>query len=166
VLADFLAKHFTNPDLQGRMEAYELAYRMQSEVPGALDIDGEAEATREMYGMNDPVTASFGKRCLMARKLVEKGVRFVQLYTPSQSWDGHTEIVKNHTKNAAETDQPIAALIQDLKRRGLPDSTPLVWMGEFGRTPDMNPAGGRDHWGKGFTKLCLGGGVRDTYQSN
>lgn len=161
---DFLAKHFTNPDLQGRMDAYELAYRMQSEVPGALDIDGEPETTREMYGMNDPVTASFGKRCLMARKLVEKGVRFVQLYTPSQSWDGHTEIVKNHTKNAAETDQPIAALIQDLKRRGLLDSTLLVWMGEFGRTPD-NPAdlrkqAGRDHNTRAMTMWFAGGGVK------
>ena len=89
--------------------------------------------------MNDPVTESFGKRCLMARKMVEKGVRFVQLYTPSQSWDAHTEIVKNHIKNAAETDKPIAALIKDLKQRGLLDSTLVVWMGEFGRTPD-NPA--------------------------
>ena len=161
---DFLARHLTNPDLQGRMDAYELAYRMQSEVPGALDIDGEPEITREMYGMNDPVTASFGKRCLMARKLVEKGVRFVQLYTPSQSWDGHTEIVKNHTKNAAETDQPIAALIQDLKRRGLLDSTLLVWMGEFGRTPD-NPAdlrkqAGRDHNTRAMTMWFAGGGVK------
>jgi hypothetical protein len=118
---EFLERHFTNPDLQGRMQSYELAYRMQAEVPGVLDIAGEPEATREMYGMNDPVTESFGKRCLMARQLVEKGVRFVQLYTPSQSWDGHTEIVKNHTKNAAETDKPIAALIKDLKRRGLLD---------------------------------------------
>jgi hypothetical protein len=161
---EFLDKHFTNPDLQGRMQSYELAYRMQSEVPGVLDIAGEPEATREMYGMNDPVTESFGKRCLMARQLVEKGVRFVQLYTPSQSWDGHTEIVKNHTKNAAETDKPIAALIKDLKRRGLLDSTLLVWMGEFGRTPD-NPAdlraqAGRDHNTRAMTIWFAGGGVK------
>ena len=120
--------------------------------------------TREMYGLNDPVTESFGKRCLMARQLVEKGVRFVQLYTPSQSWDGHTEIVKNHTKNAAETDKPIAALLKDLKRRGLLDSTLVVWMGEFGRTPD-NPAdlrdkAGRDHNTRAMTIWMAGGGIK------
>ena len=91
---EFLNQHSSNPDLQGRIDAYELAYRMQAEVPGVLDITGESQETLEMYGLNDPVTESFGKRCLMARKLVEKGVRFVQLYTPSQSWDGHTEIGK------------------------------------------------------------------------
>jgi hypothetical protein len=161
---EFLSKHFTNPDLQGRMDSYELAYRMQAEAPGVLDITREAEATRDMYGLNDSVTESFGKRCLMARKLVEKGVRFVQLYTPSQSWDGHTEIIKNHTKNAAETDKPIAALIKDLKQRGLLDSTLLVWMGEFGRTPD-NPAdlrhkAGRDHNTRAMTIWFAGGGVK------
>jgi hypothetical protein len=161
---EFLAKHFTNPDLQARMDSYELAYRMQAEVPGTLDIASEPEATREMYGMNDPVTESFGKRCLMARKMVEKGVRFVQLYTPSQSWDGHTEIVKNHTKNAAETDKPIAGLLKDLKRRGLLDSTLVVWMGEFGRTPD-NPAdlrakAGRDHNTRAMTMWFAGGGSK------
>jgi hypothetical protein len=143
----YLEKHFTNPDLQGRMDAYEPAYRMQSEVPGVLDIEKESAATREMYGLNDATTESFGKRCLMARRLVEHGVRFVQLYTPSQSWDGHTEVAKNHAKNAKETDQPIAALIQDLKQRGLFDSTLLVWMGEFGRTPDC-PAENRERAGR------------------
>jgi hypothetical protein len=161
---EFLSKHPANPDLQGRIESYELAYRMQAEVPGVLDLAGESQDTLEMYGMNDPVTESFGKRCLMARKLVEKGVRFVQLYTPSQSWDGHTEIIKNHTKNAAETDKPIAALIKDLKRRGLLDSTLLVWMGEFGRTPD-NPAdlrdkAGRDHNTRAMTIWFAGGGTK------
>jgi len=161
---EFLAKHMTNPDLQGRMDSYELAYRMQAEVPGTLDIAAEPDATRELYGMNDPVTESFGKRCLMARKMVEKGVRFVQLYTPSQSWDGHTEIVKNHTKNAAETDKPIAALLKDLKQRGLLDSTLVVWMGEFGRTPD-NPAdlrdkAGRDHNTRAMTIWFAGGGIK------
>jgi hypothetical protein len=119
---------------------------------------------QKMYGMDDPVTESFGKRCLMARKMVEKGVRFVQLYTPSQSWDGHTEIVKNHTKNAAETDKPIAALLKDLKQRGLLDSTLVVWMGEFGRTPD-NPAdlrdkAGRDHNTRAMTIWFAGGGTK------
>jgi uncharacterized protein (DUF1501 family) len=146
------------------MDAYELAYRMQAEVPGVLDIEKESAATREMYGLNDVTTESFGKRCLMARRLVEHGVRFVQLYTPSQSWDGHTEVAKNHAKNAKETDQPIAALIQDLKQRGLFDSTLLVWMGEFGRTPDC-PAenrdrAGRDHNTKAMTIWFAGGGIK------
>ena len=156
--------HATNPDLQARMDAYELAYRMQAEVPGALDITGESQDTLEMYGLSDPVTESFGKRCLMARKLVEKGVRFIQLYTPSQSWDGHTGIVKNHTKNASETDKPTAALIKDLKRRGLLDTTLLLWMGEFGRTPD-NPAEmrdnpGRDHNTRAMTIWFAGAGIK------
>lgn len=161
---EYLSQHFTNPDLQARMDSYELAYRMQVEVPGTLDISSESEATKEMYGMKDPVTESFGKRCLMARKMVEKGVRFVQLYTPSQSWDGHTEIVKNHTKNAAETDKPIAALIKDLKQRGLLDSTLLLWMGEFGRTPDnladQRARAGRDHNTRAMTIWFAGGGVK------
>ena len=160
----FAEMHENNPDLQGRIDAYELAYRMQAEVPGVLDMAAEPAETLEMYGLNDPVTESFGKRCLMARQMVEKGVRFVQLYTPSQSWDGHTEIVKNHTKNAAETDKPIAALLKDLKRRGLLDSTLVVWMGEFGRTPD-NPAdlrnkAGRDHNTRAMTIWMAGGGVK------
>jgi len=161
---EYLQKHFTNPDLQGRMDAYELAYRMQAEVPGVLDIASEKETIRSMYGLDDPVTESFGKRCLMARRLVEHGVRYIQLYTPSQSWDGHTEIVKNHTKNAQETDKPIAALIKDLKQRGLLESTLLVWMGEFGRTPD-NPAdlrdkAGRDHNTRAMTIWFAGGGAK------
>ena len=160
----FAEMHEGNPDLQGRIDAYELAYRMQAEVPGVLDIAAEAEETLEMYGLRDSVTESFGKRCLMARQMVEKGVRFVQLYTPSQSWDGHTEIVKNHTKNAAETDKPIAGLLKDLKRRGLLDSTLVVWMGEFGRTPD-NPAdlrakAGRDHNTRAMTIWMAGGGTK------
>ena len=160
----FAEMHESNPDLQGRIDAYELAYRMQAEVPGVLDMAAEPAETLEMYGLNDPVTESFGKRCLMARQMVEKGVRFVQLYTPSQSWDGHTEIVKNHTKNAAETDKPIAALLKDLKRRGLLDSTLVVWMGEFGRTPD-NPAdlrnkAGRDHNTRAMTIWMAGGGIK------
>ncbi len=160
----FTAEHSSNPDLQGRIDAYELAYRMQAEVPGVLDIGGESEQAKAAYGLNDPVTESFGKRCLMARKLVEKGVRFVQLYTPSQSWDGHTGITKNHEKNARETDQPIGALLKDLKARGLLDSTLLVWMGEFGRTPDnlaeMRDNAGRDHNTRAMTIWFAGAGVK------
>ena len=159
----YLDKHFTNPDLQARIDAYELAYRMQAEVPEVLDLSKESEATKEMYGLHHPVTESFGKRCLMARKLVESGVRFVQLYTPSQSWDGHVDIRKNHLKNARETDQPVAALLKDLKKRGMLDTTLVVWMGEFGRTPD-SPAErkkkGRDHNIGAMTIWFAGGGVK------
>ncbi len=160
---EYLKDHFTNPDLQARLDSYELSYRMQTEVPAVLDIDRESAAVKEMYGLNDPVTLSFGKRCLMARKLVEHGVRYVQLYTPSQSWDAHLDIKKNHLKNAQETDKPIAALIRDLKQRGLLESTLLVWMGEFGRTPDT-PADqktkGRDHNPQAMTIWFAGGGIK------
>ncbi|MBM3726298.1 MAG: DUF1501 domain-containing protein [Acidobacteria bacterium] len=161
--AEHASRHLSNTELAARMDSYELAYRMQTEVPGALDLAAETPATRESYGLNDPVTESFGKRCLMARKLVEKGVRFVQIYTPSQSWDAHGDIRKNHTKNAQETDKPIAALLKDLKQRGMLDSTLVVCTGEFGRTPDT-PADqkeqGRDHNIKAFTVWFAGGGIR------
>jgi hypothetical protein len=160
----YLENHFTNPDLQARIDAYELAYRMQTEVPEVLNLARESESTKSLYGIDDEVTRSFGTRCLMARQLVEKGVRFVQLYTPSQSWDSHTDILKGHAKNSAETDKPVAALIKDLKQRGLLDSTLVVWMGEFGRTPD-NPAEmrnkpGRDHNTKAMTMFFAGGGIK------
>ncbi len=159
----YLDNHFTNPDLQARIDAYELAYRMQVEVPQVLDLTDETEATKQMYGLHDETTRSFGTRCLMARKLVEAGVRFVQLYTPSQSWDAHVDVIKNHGKNAAEVDQPVAALLKDLKQRGLLDRTLVVWMGEFGRTPDT-PADretkGRDHNIGAMTVWFAGGGVK------
>jgi hypothetical protein len=160
----YIEKNFTNPDLQGRIDAYELAYRMQTEVPGVLNLAKESQATRDMYGIENDDTRSFGTRCLMARQMVEKGVRFVQLYTPSQSWDSHTNLLERHAKNAKEVDQPIAALIKDLKQRGLLDSTLIVWMGEFGRTPD-NPAemrdkAGRDHNTKAMTMFFAGGGIK------
>lgn len=162
---EHLRKHFTNPDLQGRIDSYELAYRMQAEVPGTLDLGKESPALLESYGLNEAATESFGKRCLMARKLVEKGVRFVQLYTPSQSWDSHSELDRRHRQNALETDKPIAALIKDLKQRGLLDSTLLVWMGEFGRTPDcpsdvFAEKAGRDHNTRAMTIWMAGGGVK------
>jgi len=161
---EYMQNHFTNPDLQGRLDAYELAYRMQAEAPQTLDVDSENADIKAQYGLNDSVTESFGRRCLMARRLVERGVRFVQIYTPSQSWDGHTDIVKNHTKNAKETDQPIAALLKDLKHRGLLDSTLVVWMGEFGRTPDcpsdVRDKAGRDHNTRAMTMWFPGGGTK------
>ena len=152
-----------NPDLQARIDSYELAYRMQTEAPKTLNIDAEPDHIKEMYGLNDPVTQSFGRRCLMARKLVEAGVRFVEVFTPSQSWDAHGDIRKNHEKNARETDKPIAALIKDLKQRGLLPRTLVVWMGEFGRTPD-SPAEqdtpGRDHNTRAQTMFFAGGGSK------
>ncbi len=160
----YLDGNFTNPDLQGRIDAYELAFRMQTEVPGVLNLAKESAATRKMYGIDDEVTRSFGTRCLMARQLVEKGTRFVQLYTPSQSWDSHTDILKGHAKNAAEVDLPIAGLIKDLKQRNLLDSTLIVWMGEFGRTPDhpadLRDKAGRDHNTKAMTMFFAGGGAK------
>ncbi|MEX2261182.1 MAG: DUF1501 domain-containing protein [Bryobacteraceae bacterium] len=161
---DHLERNPTNPDLQARIDAYELAFRMQAEVPGALDLKRESDATREAYGLNEPDTESFGARCLMARRLVERGVRFVQLYTPSQSWDSHTELKSRHAKNAREVDKPIAALVKDLKQRGLLDSTLLVWMGEFGRTPDnqadQRDKAGRDHNTRAMTIWFAGGGTK------
>lgn len=161
---DYLKDNFTNPGLQGRIDAYELAFRMQSEVPSVLNLNKENEATRQMYGLDREETRSFGTRCLMARQLVEKGTRFVQLYTPSQSWDSHTDLLKGHAKNALEVDRPIAGLIQDLKQRGLLDSTLIVWMGEFGRTPDhpadLRDKAGRDHNTKAMTMFFAGGGIK------
>ncbi|MDE0123650.1 MAG: DUF1501 domain-containing protein [Bryobacterales bacterium] len=159
----FLDRHFTNPDLQARIDAYELAFRMQAEVPGVLSMDGESEATRRMYGLDDARARSFGTRCLIARKLVEHGVRFVQLYTPSQSWDGHVDIVWNHGKNSAETSRPVGALLADLKRRGLLESTLVVWMGEFGRTPDTvadRKTKGRDHNIGAMSMWFAGAGIK------
>lgn len=160
---DFLDRHFTNPELQARIDAYELAFRMQAEVPKVLNLDEETDETKAMYGLYDDRARSFGTRCLMARKLVEHGVRFVQLYTPSQSWDGHVDIVWNHRKNSAETSQPVGALLGDLKRRGLLDSTLVVWMGEFGRTPDTvanRKTKGRDHNIGAMTMWFCGGGTK------
>jgi Protein of unknown function (DUF1501) len=148
--------------LTARMESYELAYRMQMQVPEALDIAGESEKTKEEYGLGSPVTASFGRKCLLARKLVEKGVRFVQLY--HGSWDSHDFIERAHGNLVQAVDRPIAALIADLKRRGLLESTLVVWCGEFGRTPDngvrQGTAYGRDHNPNAMTVWMAGGGCK------
>ncbi len=154
--------HPGRDDLAARMESYELAFRMQAQVPEALDLAGEPERVREEYGLNSPVTASFGRKCLLARKLVEKGVRFVQLY--HGSWDSHDFIERAHGNLVGAVDRPIAALIADLKRRGLLDSTLVVWCGEFGRTPDngvrQGTAYGRDHNPNAMTVWMAGGGCK------
>ncbi len=148
-------------ELAARINAYELAFRMQSAAPEAVDLSGETERTKEEYGLNRKECADFGHRCLLARRLVERGVRFVQVYCGGGSqWDAHSDIEGNHTKMCARCDRPAAALLRDLKRRGLLDETLVIWGGEFGRTP-MNEGGtGRDHNPYGFTMCFAGGGVK------
>ena len=153
------------PDLDGRISSYELAARMQLEAAGALDLKQESEKTREMYGLNDELTASYGTRCLMARRLVERGVRFVQLYIESQIWDAHSNLEKSLAYSCGKTDKPVAALLTDLKQRGLLDETLVVWGGEFGRLPlaqnaENGVSAGRDHGPSGFSVWMAGGGVK------
>jgi len=153
------------PELDARISSYELAARMQLEASTALDVMKESEATREAYGLNDPLTASYGKRCLMARRLVERGVRFVQLYIESQIFDSHGDIQGSLRYACGKTDKPTAALIKDLKQRGLLDSTLVVWGGEFGRLPMSQGGGspGRDHGPQGFSVFLAGGGTKGGY---
>jgi len=138
-------------ELAARISSYELAYRMQGCAPEAVDVNSETEATRKLYGLDDPVSEPFGRQCLMARRLVERGVRFVQLYHGGlgqqnrDTWDAHDDLKDNHTRNAAQVDRPISALLTDLKGRGLLDSTLVVWHGEFGRMPISQKGVGRDH---------------------
>ncbi len=149
-----------NDQLAARMESYELAFRMQTQVPDLVDMSSETQQTLDMYGIGSEPTDEFGRRCLLARKLVEKGVRFVQLY--ASTWDSHDYIAKAHGALIPRVDQPIAALIQDLKQRGLLEETLIVWMGEFGRTPDNGLRGGvkygRDHNPDAMAIWLAGGG--------
>ncbi len=151
-------------ELQARIASYELAYRMQASAPDAVDVASESEETRELYGMNDKTTADFGRKCLMARRLVERGVRFVQIYSGGghndENWDAHSDVDKNHTLHCAETDRPMAGLLTDLKRRGLLDDTLVIWSGEFGRMPTTQGGKGRDHNPQGFSAWMAGGGVK------
>ncbi len=151
----------TGPDaaLEGRIEAFELAYRMQTEAPELQDISGETAYTEQLYGLDQPETRNFGRQCLMARRFAERGVRFVQV-THSYKWDQHSGLKKDHSSNAMEVDRPIAGLLQDLKARGLLDDTLVVWGGEFGRTPTAQGDDGRDHNPHGFTMWLAGGGVK------
>jgi len=148
-------------DLAARLDSYELAYRMQTAAPEAVDLSKETEATRRLYGLGDEVTRPYGRLCLMARRLVERGVRFVQCYSGSGSaWDAHTHIEANHGKMCRQTDVPIAGLLADLKARGLLEDTLVVWAGEFGRTPFNEKGDGRDHNPWGFTTWFAGGGSK------
>ncbi len=151
-------------ELSARIATYELAFRMQSAAPEAVDLATESQRTKDMYGLDNPRTAEFGTRCLLARRLVERGVRFVQLYSGggpvAMQWDAHDDIDANHEKMCGLTDKPIAALLTDLKRTGMLDETLVVWGGEFGRTPVRQQGGrGRDHNATGFTMWMAGGGV-------
>jgi len=148
--------------LQARIESFELAFRMQLEAPGVLDIANETERTKHLYGIDEPGTANFGRQCLMARRLLEAGVRFVQC-THSYKWDQHSNLEVDHRKNAGEVDLPIAGLLTDLQQRGLLEDTLVWWGGEFGRTPTSEGGNGRDHNPHAFTHFLAGGGVRSGF---
>jgi len=152
-------------ELNARIESFELAYRMQMAAPEALDLAKESKETQSLYGLDNPKATHFAKQCLTARRLVEKGVRFVQIYSGGMdndlSWDGHSNIVKNHGGFAAETDQPIAGLLEDLQRRDMLKDTLVIWGGEFGRLPIVQKGStGRDHNPHAFTMWMAGGGVK------
>ena len=169
LLAEMNREHLqlTGPDLalEGRINSFELAFRMQMAMPEAQDVSSESEATKKLYGMDNPVTENFGRQCLMARRFAQRGVRFIQV-THSDSevqWDQHGSLYKGHTKNAMEVDKPIAGLLKDLKSHGLLEDTLVLWGGEFGRTPTAQGKDGRDHNPHGFTMWMAGGGVKRGY---
>ncbi|MFN9458470.1 MAG: DUF1501 domain-containing protein [Acidobacteriota bacterium] len=151
----------TGPDraLEGRIESFELAFRMQAEAPELQDLGHESEATKKLYGLDNPITEDFGRQCLMARRFSEKGVRFVQV-SHTYKWDQHERLKRDHAQNAAEVDVPIAGLLSDIKSRGLLEDTLVLWGGEFGRTPTAQGSDGRDHNPEAFTMWMAGGGVK------
>jgi hypothetical protein len=161
-----LAARADNSELAARIASYELAFKMQQSAPEAVDLAGESPEILALYGIDHAQTADFGRKCLIARRLVERGVRFVQIYSGGahndDNWDAHADLVANHTQHAGETDRPIAGLINDLKRRGLLDQTLIVWGGEFGRQPtaEFKEGTGRDHNSFGFTMWLAGGGIK------
>ena len=162
-----LPRYHNSPDMRAAIANYELAYRMQSAVPELTDISGESEATRKLYGLEDKDTEEYGRSCLLARRLVERGVRFIELLSPKRDgfdrWDQHANLKTGHTTNAKATDKPIAALLTDLKARGLLGETLVVWGGEFGRSPTTQGSGesaGRDHHPYAFSMWLAGGGIK------
>ncbi len=162
---DHLARSGAEASLDARLASFELAFRMQSELPKIEDLSTESEATQRLYGLDNPVTANFARMCLMARRFAESGVRFIQVTHNDDKvqWDQHSDLKPTHEKNAREVDQPIAALLYDLKARGLLEDTLIWWGGEFGRTPTAEgsgPSAGRDHNQEGFTMWLAGGGVK------
>ena len=161
-----LTKHPGNSELAARISSYELAYRMQGCAPDAIDISSESEATQKLYGIDQEITAPFGRQCLMARRLVERGVRFVQLFhggmgnQNTDTWDAHSNLEENHRQHAAESDLPISGLLTDLKAHGLLDTTLVLWHGEFGRLPISQRGVGRDHNPGTMTAWMAGAGIR------
>jgi hypothetical protein len=168
---DFLAANPGDSALAARIRAYELAARMQVSIPQVIDFNNESESMKRMYGLDNPVTEGFGRNCLLARRLLERGVRFVQLYSggafgsPRINWDGHEDLVDNHKTQAAVMDKPVAALLKDLKARGMLQDTLVLWVTEFGRTPMTQGIGGkgRDHHQHGFTIWMAGAGLKPGY---
>jgi hypothetical protein len=148
-----------DPNMEARIQAFELAFRMQTQAPEIFAVDKESEATKKLYGLDDPRTADFGWQCLLARRLSEKNVRFVQA-THSYKWDQHSDLFNKHTSNAYEVDKPIAGLLKDLQARGMMDDTLVIWAGEFGRTPISEGGNGRDHNPYGYTIWMAGAGVK------
>jgi len=164
--AGHLSSRYDNTNLSARIASYELAYRMQSTAPEAIDIDDESEDTKSLYGLDESETEDFGRKCLLARRLVERGTRFIQIYSGGShndhNWDAHGDLETNHNLHAGATDKPIAGLLKDLKRRGMLDDTLVVWGGEFGRQPtaEYEKGTGRDHNSYGFTMWMAGGGIK------
>jgi hypothetical protein len=161
--AGHLRRHGGAAELDARLGQFELAARMQTAVPGVLDLSGESEETRKLYGIDNPKSAEYGKRCLLARRLVERGVRFVQVFLSGQPWDTHSKNAESLKNLCAMTDAPSAGLVLDLKRRGLLDSTIVLWTGEFGRLPIAQGPDGRDHNRHGFSLWLAGGGFKKGY---
>ncbi|MCE9610331.1 MAG: DUF1501 domain-containing protein [Chthoniobacter sp.] len=156
---EHLAGAGPDPALEARIESFELAFRMQTEAPEAMDVNSESAATKKLYGLDEAHTASFARQCLLARRFSERGVRFVQVTHPY--WDQHENLTKDHARHAAEVDRPIAGLLADLQGRGLLDETLVIWGGEFGRTPTLQGKDGRDHHPHAFTMWMAGGGVKE-----
>jgi uncharacterized protein (DUF1501 family) len=158
---DHLVSRGGDSELSARIAAYELAFRMQAHAPELVELKSETEETRKLYGIDRKETAEFGNRCLLARRMSERGVRFVQLYCgDTNGWDAHSDLEGNHSKLCLQSDKPISGLLTDLKRRGLLKDTLVVWGGEFGRTPMTEGTNGRDHNPHGFSMWLAGGGVK------
>ena len=151
--------HDRDVEFANRMQSFEMAFRMQTEAMDVVDLSRETKATHELYGLDNPASVSYGSKCLMARRLIESGVRFVQVYSDGE-WDAHNDLTKNHTEHCAATDIPVAGLLTDLQSRGLLDSTLVIWGGEFGRMPISQNGNGRDHNPNGFLQWMAGAGVK------
>lgn len=156
---EHLKRHDSDVEFSNRMQSFELAFRMQTEATDVVDLSKESEATHALYGIDNPASRSYGSKCLMARRLIESGVRFVQVYSDGE-WDAHNDLSKNHTQHCAATDVPVAGLLTDLERRGLLDSTLVIWGGEFGRMPISQNGNGRDHNPNGFMQWMAGAGIK------